>query len=59
MKSSADIRRQKESFNRSQAINRLIDQNTLLASEGRLYKICTFVSTLVLVFSIVKVSVSG
>ena len=59
MKSSADIRTQNESLARSYAINRLMDQNVLLASEARLYKLCTFISILALVISIVKVSVSG
>ena len=59
MKSSADIRTQNESLARSYAINRLMDQNLLLASEARLYKFCTFISILALVISIVKVSVSG
>lgn len=59
MKLSADIRTQNEALARSSAINRLMDQNLLLASEARLYKFCTFISILALVISIVKVSVSG
>ena len=59
MKSSIEIRTQNESLARSSAINRLMDQNLLLASEARLYKLCTFISLLALVISIVKVSVSG
>ena len=59
MRSSADIRNQNESLARSSAINRLMDQNLLLASEARLYKFCTFISLLALVISIVKASVSG
>ena len=59
MKLSADIRTQNEALARSSAINRLMDQNLLLASEARLYKFCTFISLLALVISIVKASVSG
>ena len=57
--SNREIRTMKDKAMRSDAFNRVIEANNLTLSELRLYKMYTCITTLALVISIVKSSLTG
>ena len=57
--SNREIRTIKDKAMRSDAFNRVIEANNLTLSELRLYKMYTCITTLALVISIVKSSLTG
>ena len=57
--SNREIRIMRDKAMRSDAINRVIEENNLTLSELRLYKMYTLTSTLALVIFIVKSSLTG